>query len=78
MAEYVYNLQLMPAGAMHPIHCKPYTVLHCNLKQFKRELDTHLLLDVVIEGPMFLNGPSLPLLCPRKMELRASSAISIS
>jgi hypothetical protein len=52
------RLQLVPGAT--PIHCKPYTVPHRNLKQFKRELDTLLLLDVI--EPVLVSEWVLPFL----------------
>jgi hypothetical protein len=39
------HLQVVPG--VSPVHCKPFAVPHCNLKQFKREIGTLVLLDVI-------------------------------
>jgi Reverse transcriptase (RNA-dependent DNA polymerase)./Integrase core domain. len=57
------RLQVVPG--VSPIHCKPFSVPHRNLKQLKREIDTLVLLDVV--EPILISEWAFPsFLVPKK------------
>jgi Reverse transcriptase (RNA-dependent DNA polymerase). len=57
------RLQIVPG--VSPIHCKPFAVPHRNLKQFKREIDTLVLLDVI--EPILISEWAFPsFLVPKK------------
>ena len=57
------HLQLVPGAT--PFHCCPYTIAHHNLKDFKHELDTLLLLDII--EPVLVSEWAFPsFLVPKK------------